>query len=103
MVGQFYNTIGIQDNDLEEALKQVEKQSERVLEIYKLIGKSASPSEVWTIYKKFWPMTPLTSIRRSISDLTDALLLERTETMSQGLYGKPEHRWKIAEKQIKLF
>lgn len=37
--------------------------------------------------------TPLTSVRRAISNLTDKGLLRKTTAMRQGKYGKPIHHW----------
>ena len=41
-------------------------------------------------------MTPLTSIRRAITDLTEVGQLEKTDRKRAGLYGKDEHCWRYA-------
>lgn len=37
--------------------------------------------------------TPITSIRRSMTNLTVAGKLNKTENKVQGMYGRPEHTW----------
>ena len=39
---------------------------------------------------------PITSIRRAITDLTNAGKLTKTDTMKLGRYGKHVHTWKLA-------
>ncbi len=38
--------------------------------------------------------TPLTSIRRAITVLTNKGLLQKTDEQISGVYGKPEYVWK---------
>src|SRR5690349_17379319 len=39
--------------------------------------------------------TPLTSVRRAVTNLTEQGLLEKTDRMVQGTYGKNVHCWKL--------
>jgi Fe2+ or Zn2+ uptake regulation protein len=55
--------------------------------------RALSPSQVHKLYPD--KGTPLTSIRRAISVLTDKGILIKTESKMQGEYGKPEYIWKL--------
>lgn len=70
-----------------------------------------SPSQIFKFLSDKGYKYPLTSVRRAISDLTkDEILVKDTDEkkMVMGLYGKPEHTWKLNSKkpffsQIELF
>jgi hypothetical protein len=48
------------------------------------------------------PGTPLTSVRRAITNLTEQGVLEKTGRMVQGTYGKQVHMWRLATGQLML-
>jgi hypothetical protein len=72
------------------------KQQEVILQIFRDAPDSLSPSDVWTRTQWGGNRWPLTSIRRAITELTDTGRLVREATQKPGLYGKPEHLWRIA-------
>tara|TARA_R110002020_G_scaffold120869_1_gene275204 strand:- start:744 stop:1040 length:297 start_codon:yes stop_codon:yes gene_type:complete len=87
----YYNTTNETGKDLKESHKKTKSQQERILEIFKT-SKSASPSQVMLAL----PVgTLITSVRRSITDLTKQGHLEKTPEKRKGLYGKPEYIWKL--------
>lgn len=43
--------------------------------------------------------TPLTSIRRAVTNLTEQGLLEKTDEMVQGTFGKRVHQWKLRSQE----
>ena len=49
------------------------------------------------------PASPITSIRRALTNLTAAGKLTKTETMTLGDYGKKEHCWTLTKKSELLF
>jgi hypothetical protein len=62
-----------------------------------------SPSQCWERYQgfmvnrmglKFPGSVPLTSIRRSFTDLTDVEFLIKTAEKVTGVYGRPEYVWR---------
>ncbi len=70
----YYNTTNETGNDLKESHKKTKSQQEKILEIFKT-SKSASPSQVMLAL----PVgTLITSVRRSITDLTKQGHLEKT-------------------------
>ena len=90
----FYNTIGLTKEQLTQQRVKTGTQNHKILEWFREHpGREFTPSQVWR-----WmdlPNVPLTSIRRAITDLTFMGYLERTETMRDGLYGKPEGCWRV--------
>ena len=65
-----------------------------------------TPSDVWVVYDmEYKENTPMTSIRRAISNLTKKGKLVKTDKMKDGYYGKQEHCWRLPndeDKQLKL-
>jgi len=99
----FYQTTKMSLPDLLEAIDAAKIQNDRVMLIYKVKNRPMSASEVWQIYKTWFNNAPLTSIRRSITNLahphcyngipvTPIRLFDTGETKS-GLYGRPERIW----------
>jgi len=57
---------------------------------------SHSPSELlrWV----FSSQTPITSVRRAVTNLTNAGELVKTGKQVNGLYNRPEYKWRLAPK-----
>ncbi len=102
----FYNTTGLKNEDLMAAIESAKKQDDRVLLIFQVKSIPLSASDVWKTYKAWFPNnTPLTSIRRSISNLASNVYLKdvivkkaqikKTTFTKEGIYGKPEFLWTI--------
>ena len=96
----YYNTTHLTADQLRAAIESCNRQEIRVRQLYRQYG-DMTPSQCHEIYGD--PMTPLTSIRRAISDLTEKGLLHKTGRMSAGRYGKPEHVWTAAAPSEELF
>ncbi len=88
----FYNTTGLTDAALFEAIEAAKIQDDRVKLIYQVKNRPMSASEVWQIYKTWFTNCPLTSIRRAITNLTPSYLTQTKET-KEGLYKRPERIW----------
>ena len=87
----FYNTTNETGDDLKQSHKKAKSQSDKILAFYKE-NQEASPSQVMLAL----PVgTLITSVRRSITDLTKDGHLEKTTRKRIGLYGKPEYIWKL--------
>ncbi len=48
----------------------------------------------------FANQVPLTSVRRALSNLTEARQLVKTDTQKRGPYGRPEHTWRLPKQPI---
>ena len=92
----FYNTTNETGETLAQAKSATHDQNTRIMELM-LRYKKAPPS---TIAAHFGAKTPLTSIRRGMTDLTERGLLRKTTEKRQGIYGKMEHVWEVV-KEVK--
>jgi len=97
----YHNTQGLED--VREYERKALSQDERIMEYFRTMefGSMAAPSEInkWVL-----PNAPITSVRRSITNLTKAGLLIKTNNFVKGPYSRPEGLWEMADPvQEKLF
>jgi len=101
-----YNTINLTGQALKSAWARTTDQKGIVLGYFHLHPEGAfSPSELLeklVLCSKIKDNTPLTSIRRAMTDLTPEYLT-KTESKRTGPYGVLEHLWVLKEKQGRLF
>lgn len=89
----YFNTNRLEGAELAEAERDTRRQESVVLAFFRARpGQPFTPDQVWA--NAFTAATPLTSIRRAITVLTNRGVLVKTERMRQGRYGKPAHCWK---------
>ena len=99
----YYNTTGQKGKQLEVSWDKTKSQDDKVMEYFRAHGK-ATPSEVWFHFIKhehhgeILNAVPITSIRRSITNLTNSYLLSKTDNKKEGVYGRPEYVWEIYHK-----
>jgi hypothetical protein len=100
----FYNTNKEKGTTLNESRKKAKTQDEFVLEYFKNYDNlGATPERVLRHFKIMeklseskWHNTPVTSIRRSFSNLKNQGLIKKTELTIKGDFGKNVHVWKLA-------
>ncbi len=95
----FHNTLDLSGRDLAKAEAAATKQEEKVL-LFFIARKWGAfpPSRVHKMMIKDGTIaatTPLTSIRRAITNLTKDDKLVQTERCVDGPMGKPEHTWRV--------
>ena len=89
----YYNTTNQKGTTLKDSVSKTEKQEVKVLRFFKENPKAyLSPCQV---HKMLGINCPITSIRRTITDLTGLGELEKTDIMHEGVYGKKVHTWKL--------
>lgn len=94
-VDLFHNTIGLLPSEKAQREVKVSRQVDRVLDFFKEHPHSDfTPCEV---YLKFGQQYPLTSIRRSISDLTKMGELVKTDRMRKGMFNEVNHTWRYGK------
>ena len=98
----YYNTNDETGGTLNTSRKVADNQSVMILGIFKMFSdENMSPDDVEDyirqVYKRDYPIT---SIRRALTNLTDQGLLEKTDKMVMGKYGKKTHTWKLAESEV---
>ena len=90
----FFNTTRESNPKLAEYRAKARTQDDEVMAIVVRLGGTASPSEVWnSIDPK--GRCPITSVRRAMTNLTNAGRLVKTETKVMGLFGRNEYQWKV--------
>ena len=103
----YHNTNGL-DRLTEKIQSQKNLNQEDI--IYLIFKKSTfkklSASEVWQYYSETLSRVnkniPLTSIRRGISNLMREGYLIKTNETRAGIYGKPEHFYKLSQNRLNL-
>ena len=98
----YHNTTNLRGRELDKAVAKAESQNIVVMSLF-ILERQASPSQIYRMLLPVSPETPITSIRRSITNLTRAGRLVRTEEKVEGMYGRPEYVWKLAKNQLTLF
>ncbi len=100
----YHNTNNEQGLVLERSEAVADRQQDVILDYFRRGGQH-TPDEVWqALY--IHTMTPLTSVRRAITNLTSDGHLEKTDQQRRGMYGKMVHVWRYARTpgyQIALF
>ena len=99
----YFNTTNLQDVELDKCEKKAKSQDEIILELFKTFENLGLTPERALRHLKImeklgenrWYRTPVTSIRRSFSNLQKRGLIEKTDDMVMGDYGKPVHVWRL--------
>lgn len=99
-VVHFHNSTGLTGRQLLAAARVARGQDAAVLEVYRTAGRALSPSEV---HARMPGRVLLTSVRRAISNLTNAGALVKLDATQPGPYGQPEHLWQLPAGQAQLF
>jgi hypothetical protein len=91
----FHQTTRLTDSQLRQAIESAARQEDRVHALFRRYG-ALSPSLAHKLHSDMgFTRTPLTSIRRCISDLTDLGKLSKTDIQVIGRYSVPESVWKL--------
>jgi hypothetical protein len=100
----YYDTTGLGDEALAERIEQAETQEDRIRLYFEARPQlHLTPFE---IQERLFPETPVTSVRRAVTNLTEEGTLRKTSHMKDGRYGQPNHTWTLAGdpgEQIALF
>ncbi len=98
----FYNTISLCGEDLKKAHADTTKQEEIIEIVFKRHQEAKfSPSDIWVLLtQQLQKNVLLTSVRRSITDLTESKILVKLPEQKMGIYKKPEHLWQYNSGQI---
>ena len=90
----YFNTTRSSGAQREQYEQQAKSQEELIYEYFaSRAGMTYTPSQVRAALNLTG--TPLTSIRRAITNLTQARLLSKTDKQTTGPYGRPEYHWTL--------
>lgn len=91
----YWNTTRLTGAELREAVQSADKQDAAVLAIFdSRPGQYMSPSQVWRIGCDLGARWLLTSVRRSMTTLTEARELVKLDDRIDGAYGRKEFVWR---------
>lgn len=88
----YYNTNKIKGDALKTSQKKTESQESLIYNFFLDNEEPLSPS---MILNKSDLNCPITSIRRALTNLTLDKKIIKTSRTVKGIYGKPEHLWKV--------
>lgn len=98
----YYNTTGLSGQQLEQATAAAKTQEAGILSLFQsqpTVKASASQIHAGGIKHQLWTSaTPLTSIRRALTDLTKQGKLIKLDETRKGVYGKPEFYFALVTK-----
>jgi hypothetical protein len=90
----FHNSINIAGKTLKAANKKVSEQNALIMAYYALHPYSMpTPWQIHDWLKKNGSEILITSVRRSLTDLSDAGKLIKSDVLFIGPQGKPNHAW----------
>lgn len=90
----FHNSTGLAADELAEARHRANKQNAQVLAIFRDFDR-LTPSQAYNLGRARGFDWLLTSVRRSITNLTRQGELIKTELTRGGPYGRPETVWEF--------
>lgn len=93
----YYNTNGLSGDELQKAKSKAVTQDDRVILIMRTKARPMSASTIWGKYRANFGNCPLTSIRRSLSNLKQYGSIRWTGEYKKGIYGKPERLWEVVK------
>lgn len=94
----FHNTLDLPESELKARQFKAGSQNEKILEFFKWNpGKLYTPFEIqnYACILGNGYLTPITSIRRAITDLTKLGYLEKTKEKRAGEYGIDNFTWRL--------
>jgi len=91
----FFNTTNLPHSELKVRELKADSQNAKILECFANNPNiDFTPCEIWQRFKQW----PLTSIRRSITTLTDSGYLVKTSVKRPGIYGELNYTWTLKRK-----
>lgn len=91
----YYNTTNLTGPALKEAVQRAKSQDEAIRLVFVNTRIAYSPSRIMEIMQKAGYNWPITSVRRSITNLTKAGHLVQTGEQVKGMYGSLENKWAL--------
>ena len=101
----YYNTTNESGDTLKRSKEKAMSQEEKVLQYFRTYDNlGATPERCLRHFKimeklseRRWHNTPITSIRRTFSDLRKRGLIVKTDKKIKGDYNKDIHVWRLAK------
>ena len=88
----YHNTLELPEQEVMIFERRINNQEKEILHFFEAHrGEMFTPFEVL----EYFPMYPITSIRRTMTDLTKIGKLVKTGVLRTGFYGDPNHCWMV--------
>ena len=98
----YYNTTNLKGKELKDAEKKYLNQESIIHNTFLSVPHHEyTPFEIRDMLSIEWKRYPITSVRRAINRLTEDGILIKTDIMRNGIYGSPNHTWKLKEQDVK--
>lgn len=91
----YHDSTGLDRAEHVQAERSAQHQDAQVLAIFLEFGRPMTPSQVWRIGCDRGQRWLLTSVRRAITNLTNARALVKLNEKRPGCYGRPELCWRL--------
>ena len=96
-MNRYHNTTESTQPELAKYRQKASSQDDQLLEFFKKVAPiEYTPSQLLGIV--FKGSVPITSVRRALTNLTNQGDLVKTGEQINGPYGRPEFKWRLAEK-----
>ncbi len=92
-----YNTNKLTGQERQNAIHSAKTQEVRIMTIFQLERRKMTPSQVHQIYRSWFCNAPVWSLRRAMTNLSNAGRLEKTDERVQSPYNSKEHKWQLPE------
>ena len=99
----YHDTVPENPGKIKDLQRKVNDQEREILNIFIEFKNPLAPHQVWAWIKDLHPLVPITSVRRSMSDLTKMGYLEITGNRVMGHLGSSVNTWRLISGQLKLF
>ena len=93
----YYNTTNEKGEKLAEYKEKAMTQDEIILDWFSYTSKRQQGLTPSNVQRYALSNAPLTSVRRSMNTLTKQGKLMKTDVKREGIYGRLEHVWKLAD------
>jgi hypothetical protein len=96
LTGPYFDTTSLPASELAQATSVASRQDDIIYDIFRRRIGPFSPSHILTICQLQGRKWPITSVRRSMTNLTKRGLIRRTDEKVVGPYARPEYCWSLA-------
>lgn len=97
----YFNTTQETSTNLKQFEAKAESQEQQVLTILRRSSRGMTASEIFRAYPD--KRTPLTSVRRALTNLCNDKRVVKTAFKREGLYGRNEFVFTVCNGQLNLF
>ena len=96
-MNHYFNTTNLHGKKLQGYIVRAVRQDDAVREFFRKNPRAeVTPNDLHRMIPSLMA-APLTSVRRSFSNLTDCGYLEKTDIQVTGPYGNPVHLWRKSQ------